>query len=160
MRGYTWTVIPITWRNRRSGEAKLKIKEMGSRYLFHLHLHLARKIFQPRRLPPAGGDRDTAFAGSGSAISWVRPRFRIWPSKGRLMAAEPPRVTASLKTLYERRLLTLLMAVAAAAPLFWLVKMVIANYVGTPFVDTWSVYYRVAKSYDLISTPKELIIVK
>jgi dolichol-phosphate mannosyltransferase len=34
VRGYTWTVIPITWRNRRSGEAKLKIKEMGSRYLF------------------------------------------------------------------------------------------------------------------------------
>ena len=34
VRGYSWTVIPITWRNRRSGEAKLKIKEMGSRYLF------------------------------------------------------------------------------------------------------------------------------
>ena len=34
VRGFTWTVIPITWRNRRSGEAKLKIKEMGSRYLF------------------------------------------------------------------------------------------------------------------------------
>lgn len=25
---------PITWRNRRTGLAKLKIKEMGSRYLF------------------------------------------------------------------------------------------------------------------------------
>lgn len=34
VRGFSWTVIPITWRNRRSGEAKLKIKEMGSRYLF------------------------------------------------------------------------------------------------------------------------------
>lgn len=34
VRGYTWTVIPITWRNRRHGIAKLKIKEMGSRYLF------------------------------------------------------------------------------------------------------------------------------
>lgn len=34
VRGYTWTVIPITWRNRRTGQAKLKIKEMGSRYLF------------------------------------------------------------------------------------------------------------------------------
>ncbi len=34
VRGYTWTSIPITWRNRRHGEAKLKIKEMGSRYLF------------------------------------------------------------------------------------------------------------------------------
>jgi len=34
VRGYSWTVIPITWRNRRSGMSKLKIREMGSRYLF------------------------------------------------------------------------------------------------------------------------------
>ena len=34
VRGYTWTTMPITWRNRRTGAAKLKIKEMGSRYLF------------------------------------------------------------------------------------------------------------------------------
>lgn len=34
VRGFSWTVIPITWRNRRAGEAKLKIKEMGSRYFF------------------------------------------------------------------------------------------------------------------------------
>ena len=34
VRGYSWTTIPITWRNRRTGTAKLKIKEMGSRYLF------------------------------------------------------------------------------------------------------------------------------
>lgn len=34
VRGYSWTVIPVTWRNRRHGVAKLKIREMGSRYLF------------------------------------------------------------------------------------------------------------------------------
>ena len=34
VRGYSWTVMPITWRNRRVGESKLKINEMGSRYLF------------------------------------------------------------------------------------------------------------------------------
>jgi dolichol-phosphate mannosyltransferase len=34
VRGYSWTVMPITWRNRRSGTPKLKVKEMGSRYLF------------------------------------------------------------------------------------------------------------------------------
>ena len=33
VRGYTWKSLPITWRNRRSGDAKLKIKEMGSGYL-------------------------------------------------------------------------------------------------------------------------------
>jgi dolichol-phosphate mannosyltransferase len=34
IRGYSWTAIPITWRNRRFGESKLKLREMGSRYLF------------------------------------------------------------------------------------------------------------------------------
>jgi dolichol-phosphate mannosyltransferase len=34
VRGYSWTVMPTTWRNRRTGESKLKIQEMGSRYLF------------------------------------------------------------------------------------------------------------------------------
>ena len=34
VRGFSWTVIPITWRNRRTGKAKLKLREMGSRYLF------------------------------------------------------------------------------------------------------------------------------
>lgn len=34
VRGYSWTVIPITWRNRRTGIAKLRIREMGSRYFF------------------------------------------------------------------------------------------------------------------------------
>src|SRR5262249_31223836 len=34
VRGYSWTVIPITWRNRRFGAAKFRIKEMGARYFF------------------------------------------------------------------------------------------------------------------------------
>jgi dolichol-phosphate mannosyltransferase len=34
VRGYNFTVLPITWHNRRHGVAKLKIKEMGSRYFF------------------------------------------------------------------------------------------------------------------------------
>jgi len=34
VRGYTWTITPIHWQNRRYGTAKLKIKEMGSRYFF------------------------------------------------------------------------------------------------------------------------------
>jgi dolichol-phosphate mannosyltransferase len=34
VRGFSWTVVPITWRNRRFGVPKLKIKEMGSRYFF------------------------------------------------------------------------------------------------------------------------------
>ncbi len=34
IRGYTWSVVPISWTNRRHGVSKLYIKEMGSRYLF------------------------------------------------------------------------------------------------------------------------------
>jgi dolichol-phosphate mannosyltransferase len=34
VRGYNWTVMPITWRNRRRGIAKFRIREMGSRYFF------------------------------------------------------------------------------------------------------------------------------
>ena len=34
VRGYSWTAIPITWRNRRTGVPKLKLTEMGSRYFF------------------------------------------------------------------------------------------------------------------------------
>ncbi|MBC8120618.1 MAG: glycosyltransferase [Gemmatimonadaceae bacterium] len=34
VRGYSYSVIPITWRNRKAGVSKLKLKEMGSRYLF------------------------------------------------------------------------------------------------------------------------------
>lgn len=34
VRGYSWAVMPITWRNRRTGVPKLKLKEMGSRYIF------------------------------------------------------------------------------------------------------------------------------
>ena len=34
VRGYSYAVIPNHWINRKEGESKLKIKEMGSRYFF------------------------------------------------------------------------------------------------------------------------------
>jgi dolichol-phosphate mannosyltransferase len=45
VRGYSWTVVPITWRNRRTGTAKLRIKEMGSRYLFIIFYVWLEKYF-------------------------------------------------------------------------------------------------------------------
>ena len=36
IRGYSYAVIPNSWTNRKFGESKLKIKEMGSRYFFIL----------------------------------------------------------------------------------------------------------------------------
>lgn len=34
VRGYSYAVVPIQWRGRETGISKLKIQEMGSRYLF------------------------------------------------------------------------------------------------------------------------------
>ncbi|HSX29853.1 MAG TPA: glycosyltransferase family 2 protein [Candidatus Saccharimonadales bacterium] len=34
VRGYSYTVVPNWWVNRKDGESKLKIKEMGSRYFY------------------------------------------------------------------------------------------------------------------------------
>ena len=41
VRGYSWKSVPITWRNRRTGSPKLKIKEMGSRYYAAAARHAA-----------------------------------------------------------------------------------------------------------------------
>lgn len=59
VRGYSWTSIPITWRNRRTGLAKLKIREMGSRYLFivacvWLEWLLTRDDYRRTPAAPAG----------------------------------------------------------------------------------------------------------
>jgi dolichol-phosphate mannosyltransferase len=45
VRGYSWTKIPITWKNRRTGVAKLKIREMGSRYFFIVAYVWLEKFF-------------------------------------------------------------------------------------------------------------------
>ena len=46
-RGYTYGVVPISWRGRFAGDSKLGLREMGSRYLFialyvFLEHHLSR----------------------------------------------------------------------------------------------------------------------
>ena len=45
VRGYSYTVVPNSWRNRKFGESKLKIREMGSRYFFILLYCLVEKYF-------------------------------------------------------------------------------------------------------------------
>ena len=45
VRGFSWTTMPITWRNRRTGIAKLKIREMGSRYFFIMMYVWLEKYF-------------------------------------------------------------------------------------------------------------------
>ena len=45
IRGYTYTVVPNSWTNRKYGVSKLKIKEMGSRYFFILVYCFVEKYF-------------------------------------------------------------------------------------------------------------------
>jgi dolichol-phosphate mannosyltransferase len=47
LRGHSYAVVPISWTNRAYGDSKLKLQEMGSRYLFivlyvFLEHHLSR----------------------------------------------------------------------------------------------------------------------
>lgn len=45
VRGLSWTVMPITWRNRRAGLSKLRFREMGSRYFFIIAYVWLEKYF-------------------------------------------------------------------------------------------------------------------
>uniref|UniRef100_B8HXE5 Glycosyl transferase family 2 n=1 Tax=Cyanothece sp. (strain PCC 7425 / ATCC 29141) TaxID=395961 RepID=B8HXE5_CYAP4 len=44
VRGYSYAVVPIAWYNRKAGISKLKLKEMGSRYLFIVLYILLEKL--------------------------------------------------------------------------------------------------------------------
>lgn len=57
VRGFRYAQVPISWTNRKHGVSKLKIKEMGSRYLFivlylWLEKHLARGDYHRQNLEP------------------------------------------------------------------------------------------------------------
>jgi dolichol-phosphate mannosyltransferase len=54
IRGYNFAVVPISWQNRKHGISKLRIREMGSRYLFivlycFLEKQLSRGDYRRRR---------------------------------------------------------------------------------------------------------------
>lgn len=68
VRGYSYKVLPISWRNREVGVSQLKLKEQGSRYLYTLltvwfewllvrndHHRPAGEVFQP--FPEPADDR-------------------------------------------------------------------------------------------------------
>lgn len=45
VRGYSYTIIPNSWHNRKAGVSNLKIREMGSRYFFILMYCFIEKFF-------------------------------------------------------------------------------------------------------------------
>lgn len=55
VRGYSYEVIPISWRQRVVGESSLRLKEMGSRYLFIvLYVWLEKVLTRGDYRRPAG----------------------------------------------------------------------------------------------------------
>jgi dolichol-phosphate mannosyltransferase len=68
VRGHSYAVVPISWTNREHGVSKLKLQEMGSRYLFivlyvFLEHHLSRGDY---RRPDAPGGRARPHPGAKS----------------------------------------------------------------------------------------------
>ncbi len=71
VRGFSYAIVPTSWRDRTAGRSKLALKEMGSRYLFivlyvFLEHHLSRGDY---RRPEAA----TALR-SGATPRSARPR--------------------------------------------------------------------------------------
>lgn len=71
VRGYTYKIMPITWRNRKTGVSSLKLEEQGSRYLFIvLYIFLERLLSRGDYRRPASED------------------FRPWSQKQEIVARE------------------------------------------------------------------------
>ena len=63
VRGHSYKIVPISWTNRRAGVSKLKLQEMGSRYLFvvlymFLERHLAKGDYHRAELESSGTQND------------------------------------------------------------------------------------------------------
>ena len=48
-RGYSYKIIPINWKNRTKGEAKFRIRELSSKYLFTLFYCFLEKILLKKK---------------------------------------------------------------------------------------------------------------
>jgi dolichol-phosphate mannosyltransferase len=75
VRGYSYRILPISWRNRTAGAPKLSIQEMGSRYLFivlyvFLEHHLSRRDYRRPGLP-----EDAHIEATGPRNNGASPRI-------------------------------------------------------------------------------------
>ena len=72
VRGHSYAIVPISWTNRTSGESKLRLQEMGSRYLYivlmvFLEHHLSRGDYHHRDLPARRHPWNRRLSGAGAA---------------------------------------------------------------------------------------------
>ncbi|HEX6761274.1 MAG TPA: glycosyltransferase family 2 protein [Gaiellaceae bacterium] len=81
VRGHSFGVIPIGWRNRSSGRSKLSLKEMGSRYLF-----IVLYVFLEAHL--SCGD----YRRSGASTAWRRSEVVRLPRRNAPDPTPPDRI--------------------------------------------------------------------
>jgi dolichol-phosphate mannosyltransferase len=67
VRGHSYAIVPVSWANRAHGESKLRLQEMGSRYLFivlyvFLEHHLSRGDYH--RLTQHGAHATPLYPGA------------------------------------------------------------------------------------------------
>jgi dolichol-phosphate mannosyltransferase len=74
IRGYSFAVIPITWKNRKVGLSKLKIREMGSRYTFIMLYCLIERSLSRGDYRRRSDLSDTAAGAEGYAPPLSQPK--------------------------------------------------------------------------------------
>lgn len=77
VRGHSYAIVPISWTNRKEGVSKLKVQEMGSRYLFivlyvFLEHHLSRGDY--KTTGEAGSELSDRRAAAKRALSQTRQK--------------------------------------------------------------------------------------
>ena len=77
VRGFSYAVVPVTWTNRRYGTSKLRLQEMGSRYLFivlyvWLEPHLSRGDYRRRDLPVSAAEEARGHARHPRRVEQLR----------------------------------------------------------------------------------------
>jgi dolichol-phosphate mannosyltransferase len=77
VRGHSYAVTPVSWTNRRSGSSKLRLQEMGSRYLFIIlyvffEHHLSRGDYRRSDGAARGGDAGWRTGGPAARVHTQR----------------------------------------------------------------------------------------
>ena len=79
-RGYTYATVPINWYNRATGVSKLKIQEMGSRYLFIvLYIWLEKLLARGDYRRPQQSQPSDAIRDRERALIWAQ--YETMPHK-------------------------------------------------------------------------------
>jgi dolichol-phosphate mannosyltransferase len=71
VRGYSYGIVPISWTNRKAGVSKLRLNEMGSRYLF-----IVLYVFLEHHLSRGDYRREGAREGAKGRGVWRAGRLR------------------------------------------------------------------------------------